>query len=44
MKLSRRPVNLAGFLVCAALLGYAYFAQFHQHLEPCPLCIFQRIG
>ena len=44
MTLSRRPVNLAGFLVCAALLAYAYFAQFHEHLEPCPLCIFQRIG
>ena len=44
MKLTRRTVNLAGFLACIALLGYAYFAQFHQHLEPCPLCIFQRIG
>lgn len=44
MTFPRRPANLAGFLVCVALLGYAYFAQFHQHLEPCPLCIFQRIG
>ena len=41
---SRRWLNLAGFLVCALLLGYAYFSQFHNHLEPCPLCIFQRIG
>ena len=31
-------------LACAALLGYAYYAQFVLHLEPCPLCIFQRIG
>lgn len=44
MQLSRRPANLAGFLVCAALLAFAYFSQFHDHLEPCPLCIFQRIG
>jgi disulfide bond formation protein DsbB len=44
MILKRRSANLAGFLVCVALMAYAYFAQFHQHLEPCPLCIFQRIG
>ena len=44
MQLSRRLANLAGFLVCAALLAFAYFSQFHDHLEPCPLCIFQRIG
>jgi len=40
----RRLINLAGFGACALLLGYAYYAQFHLHLEPCPLCIFQRIG
>lgn len=28
----------------AALLGYAYFAQFVQGYEPCPLCILQRIA
>jgi protein dithiol:quinone oxidoreductase len=39
-----RQGNLLGFLVCAALLGYAYYAQYVQHLEPCPLCIFQRVG
>jgi protein dithiol:quinone oxidoreductase len=26
------------------LLGYAYYAQYHLHLEPCPLCILQRLG
>jgi disulfide bond formation protein DsbB len=36
--------NALGFLACAALLGYAYYAQFVMHLEPCPLCIFQRLG
>ncbi|HTP39542.1 MAG TPA: disulfide bond formation protein B [Steroidobacteraceae bacterium] len=40
----RRRLNLAGFLACAALLGYAYYAQYQLNLEPCPLCIFQRVG
>jgi disulfide bond formation protein DsbB len=26
------------------LLGYAHFAQYVQGLEPCPLCMFQRIA
>lgn len=42
--LSRRPVNFAGFLICAGLIGYALYAQFELGLDPCPLCIFQRIG
>jgi protein dithiol:quinone oxidoreductase len=40
----RRLINLAGFAVCAGLLGYALYAQFAMGLDPCPLCIFQRIG
>ncbi len=39
-----RLLNLAGFGACAALLAYALYAQFQLGLEPCPLCIFQRIG
>jgi disulfide bond formation protein DsbB len=42
--MTRRRGNLLGFLVCAGLLAYAYYAQFVLHLEPCPLCIFQRVG
>jgi disulfide bond formation protein DsbB len=41
---SLRTINLLGFLVCAALLGYALYAQYYLGLDPCPLCIFQRIG
>src|SRR4030095_7141156 len=37
-------LNFACALVCALLLGYAYYLQFVQHLEPCPLCIFQRVA
>jgi disulfide bond formation protein DsbB len=40
----RRELNLAGALSCAGLLGYAWYAQAVLHLDPCPLCIFQRIG
>ena len=40
----RRLVNLAGFALCAALIAYALYSQFRLGLEPCPLCVFQRIG
>ena len=43
MSFSRRP-NFVGFALCAALIGYALYSQFYQGLEPCPLCIFQRLG
>src|SRR5450631_1794435 len=42
--MTARQGNLLGFLACACLLAYAYYAQYVMHLEPCPLCIFQRIG
>jgi disulfide bond formation protein DsbB len=41
---SPRLLNLAAALVGGALLGYAYWAQFGLGLEPCPLCILQRIA
>ena len=41
---SRRALNAAGALVCLGLLGYAWYAQAQLGLEPCPLCIFQRVG
>jgi disulfide bond formation protein DsbB len=40
----RRGLNALGFAACVALLGYAWYAQAVLHLEPCPLCIFQRVG
>jgi protein dithiol:quinone oxidoreductase len=42
--MTARQGNFFGFAACACLLAYAYYAQFVRHLEPCPLCIFQRIG
>lgn len=40
----RRALNGLGLLVCLGLLGYAWYAQGQLGLEPCPLCIFQRVG
>ena len=39
-----RTGNLAGFAVCVGLLGYALYSQHALGLEPCPLCILQRIA
>ncbi|MFO1436483.1 MAG: disulfide bond formation protein B [Gammaproteobacteria bacterium] len=41
--LSSRQIFLTMFLVCAGLLGYGYYLQYAKGLEPCPLCIFQRV-
>lgn len=41
---SFRTAFAVAALVCAALLAFAYYAQFELGLEPCPLCIFQRVG
>lgn len=40
------PRILAGLMAaaCAALLAWAYYLQLVVGLEPCPLCIFQRIA
>lgn len=40
----RRALYVLGLLLCLALLGYAGYAQAVLGLEPCPLCIFQRVG
>jgi len=38
-----RAQSAAGFFVCAALYAYAIYVQFALGIEPCPMCIFQRI-
>ncbi|HEY5103110.1 MAG TPA: disulfide bond formation protein B, partial [Steroidobacteraceae bacterium] len=40
----RRVLNAGGAIACFAMLGYALYAQYHLGLEPCPLCIFQRVA
>lgn len=39
-----RLLFLLGFLACCGLLGYALYADHVLGLEPCPLCIFQRVA
>ena len=39
-----RLLNLAGFLACAGMMGFALYAQYVLLLDPCPLCVFQRIA
>ncbi len=31
-------------VACAGLLGFGYYLQFVQGLEPCPLCVLQRLA
>lgn len=40
----RRPAYALGFVVCAALIGWALWLQYGEGLEPCPLCVFQRVA
>ncbi len=42
--MSRRRLNGLGALVCAGLMGFALFQQHVMELDPCPLCVFQRIA
>jgi disulfide bond formation protein DsbB len=41
---SQRLVNFLGFAACASMLGFGYFLQHIMRLEPCPMCILQRIA
>jgi len=41
---TKRLLNLAGFLACAGMMGFALYAQYVLLLNPCPLCVFQRIA
>lgn len=44
MTMSFRTACLLGFAACAAMMGYALYAQHGLGLEPCPLCILQRMA
>lgn len=43
LRWSFRVSLLAGFLVCAGLIGFALYAQYVLQMDPCPLCILQRV-
>ena len=40
--MSFRVHALLGALVCALLLGFGYYLQYVDGLDPCPLCLVQR--
>ena len=42
--LTRRTGNFLGLLACVGLIAYALFVQYGEGLEPCPLCILQRVA
>ncbi len=42
--LSSRWLYLAGALIIAGLFGGALYLQYVLHLEPCPLCMVQRLA
>ena len=45
MKLpSTRLINVGGFLACTGLMGFALYAEYVLYLDPCPLCVFQRLA
>jgi disulfide bond formation protein DsbB len=41
---NRRLVNLLGFVACVLMLAFAVYVEKVMHIEPCPLCMFQRVG
>lgn len=41
---SPRILSLLGLLGCLFLLGAALFMEHRMDMEPCPLCIFQRVA
>lgn len=44
MNLTPRAVFALTAAACVGLLAYAYYLQYHDHLDPCPMCIFQRLA
>lgn len=43
MRLTIRPLYAYLFIFCLFLLAVSFVLQFHFHLEPCPLCVIDRI-
>lgn len=33
---------LIGFVACIAALAFAYYLEYHEYIQPCPLCMLQR--
>ncbi|HUW49892.1 MAG TPA: disulfide bond formation protein B [Sulfuricella sp.] len=44
MVVNNRMLFFVVFLACLGLMGFGLYLQHVKHLEPCPLCILQRIA
>ena len=42
--LEKRVINTLGFVACVGMMAFALYAQHQMMLEPCPLCILQRVA
>ncbi|MGB5487015.1 MAG: disulfide bond formation protein B [Lysobacterales bacterium] len=42
-RITQRKWYLFVVVCCASLLGFAFYNQYVDYLDPCPLCIFQRV-
>jgi protein dithiol:quinone oxidoreductase len=42
--MNNRIAYIFGVVVCAVLLGFGLYLQHVEGLEPCPLCVFQRVA
>ena len=42
--MTNRILSLTGFITCTALIAIALYFQHVEGLDPCPLCIFQRVA
>ncbi len=41
---NRRAVNLLGAIACAGMMAFALYSQHVLEMDPCPLCILQRLA
>lgn len=44
MHLDYRRLQILGVLACFGGLAFAYYLQYVHGLEPCPMCVFQRLA
>ena len=42
--ISPRLRFLAGFLICVGAMAFALYLEYFRHLEPCALCVLQRVA
>jgi disulfide bond formation protein DsbB len=41
--ISVRTINFASFLICCGLIAFAYYLETVLNLQPCPLCVLERV-